>query len=144
MIGMARRVRAACERRSGASATPRRRFAAWLAIFSLLLQSLATLAPMPAAAMAGYGSWSPDQICLATGSGGAPASQDRTDRGDLARHHACQICLTQQLAGSFIAPGAPLLALVAPAREPAIPTASSAPAPKPDVGAHSPRAPPAA
>lgn len=143
MIAIATRRRAFRRHSLGAGAKPSRRFAAWLALFGLLLQWLATLAPMPAAAMPGYGPWSPDQICLAAVGGDVPASQDGTDRNDLARHRACQLYLTQQLAGNFLAPATPLLALAAPAREPAIPTASFAPAPKSDFGGHSPRAPPA-
>jgi hypothetical protein len=142
MIGMATRMRAVRWRKPRAGATPHHRFAAWLAILGLLLQSLAALAPMPAAATPDYGPWTPDQICSPVEKD--TPSQNGPDRSDLAHHQACQICLTQQLAGNFLAPTTLLLGLAAPTHEPAVVVARVTAAQNPEIGSHSPRAPPAA
>jgi hypothetical protein len=87
-----------------------RRFGAWLAVVALLAQTLAMLAPMPAAASAP--DWPAGSLCL--GSGSSPLS-DLPVSGSkhAASLHDCQACLVHHAKAALVPPLAMVLAQVA-------------------------------
>jgi hypothetical protein len=87
-----------------------RRFGAWLAVLALLAQTLAMLAPMPAAASTP--DWPSGSLCLGSGSSADPASLPASSGKHAASLHDCQACVTHHAAAAPVPPLAILLARV--------------------------------
>jgi hypothetical protein len=117
-----------------------RRFGAWLAMLALLAQTLAMLAPVPAAASAP--DWPAGALCL--GSGASPGSSLPASEGrhGAATLHDCQACLVHHAAAALIPPLAILLARVTADGDPIAPQSDAAIPSHHDPSTARPRAPP--
>lgn len=88
-----------------------RLFGAWLAMLALLVQTLAMLAPVPAAASTP--DWPAGSLCLGSGPSSDPAASPASDgKHAAATLHDCQACVTHHAAVALVPPIAIVLARV--------------------------------
>jgi hypothetical protein len=117
-----------------------RRFGAWLAVLALLAQTLAMLAPVPAAASAP--DWPAGSLCLGSGSSSDPASLPSPGGKHAATLHDCQACLTHHAAAAVVPPHAIVLARITAQGDPIVASADASIPHHHDPSTARPRAPP--